>query len=292
MKKNTGEEFEKLAESIFRKLVKNPQFESVERNVWIDGIDGKRQVDVLIKAEVVGINIITVIECKDYNTKISVGKIDEFHSKLMDIKANKGIFISKKGFSSTSTKKAKRLGITLCTAHEALKPSWNIEFDIPLIVELLQPKYDIKYNLTVDAGDKVSRPFVVNDIDIIDLIFKKWSNRELNIKNRKGGQPVSFDELKPPYYLRLVNKGNVKRSITDLNIDLEIISKCYFIPLSEVQNTQLLNNISENKLTVFLNIKSVFEISNEFKEIKCKDAQRLVGANLKLLITPIPKDNI
>jgi hypothetical protein len=54
-KKNTGLEFEKLAESIFNKLIKNPKYEKVEHNIKLEGADGLRQIDVLISNETIGI---------------------------------------------------------------------------------------------------------------------------------------------------------------------------------------------------------------------------------------------
>lgn len=288
-KKNTGKEFEYLTESIFRKLIKNPDIETVEQNVMIDGIDGKRQIDVLIKSEVAGITIITVIECKDYNSKISVGKIDEFHSKLLDINANKGILVSKKGFSSTAVKKAKRLGITICTAHEVMKPSWSIDFDIPLIIDLWQPiNQDIRYKIHIsEAGDTVKNPYIVNDINIFDEIHKDWSQKKINVKKRKGLQKINLERLKPPFFTRLANKNNAKRRITDLNIYLEVTNECYFIPLSQVKNTKILNNLSDKKVTVFSDINSIFDLSDKFISIPCESNLNKIGVKLCLLITPL-----
>ena len=290
-KKNTGKDFEHLAETIFRKLIKNPDIEFVEHNVMVDGIDGKRQVDVLIKSEVAGISIVTVIECKDYNSKISVGKIDEFHSKLLDINANKGIFVSKKGFSSTAIKKAKRLGITICTAHEVMKPSWSIDFEIPLIIDLWQPiNYDIQYKLNIEeAGDKVENPYIVNDINITEEILKDWAQKKLDVKRKKGLQKIHLERLKPPYFLRLANKNNAKRNITDLNVFLEVSNECYFIPLSQVRNTKILNNLSDNKVTFFMDINSIFDLSDKFVSVPCESSLNKIGIKLNLLITPLIK---
>ena len=54
MKKISGKEFEALTEEIYRQLVKNTEFEKVERNVRIDGPDGKRQIDILLTVETMG----------------------------------------------------------------------------------------------------------------------------------------------------------------------------------------------------------------------------------------------
>src|SRR5690606_23782735 len=110
---------------IFKKLIKNPAYENVEHNVKLNGSDGTRQIDVLVSSESVGIKFLTIIECRDFKNKLSISSIDGFHSKLVDVKANKGIIISRKGFSSKAISKAKRLGISLCTADETEKEGWQ-----------------------------------------------------------------------------------------------------------------------------------------------------------------------
>jgi DNA-binding XRE family transcriptional regulator len=115
-----GREFELLTEDIFLKLRNDERFEQVERNVIINGPDGPREIDVLLTTESFGIKIRTVVECKDFKTKVGVGIIDSIVSKMQDVGASKGIVVSRSGFSSQAIAKAKRNGLSLFTAHEAI----------------------------------------------------------------------------------------------------------------------------------------------------------------------------
>ena len=76
----------------------------------------------------------TIIECKDHVSKIPVKLIDELHSKMQDVNANKAVLVSRMGFTDGAKKKAKRLGISLCTAHSAAKEEWKFRLSIPIIL--------------------------------------------------------------------------------------------------------------------------------------------------------------
>src|SRR3989304_984233 len=87
----------------------------VERNVFLPVRDGgkrKREIDVLITTEAVGIPIRIAVECKNESEKTGVEKIDSFIGKLQDINipTQLGIYVSKSGYSSGALKRAQDVG--------------------------------------------------------------------------------------------------------------------------------------------------------------------------------------
>ena len=66
---------------------------------WNDEING-RQFDVTVRFKFGLHNYLTVIECKDYSSKVSVEKVDAFVTKARDVNANKAVLISSQGFQS------------------------------------------------------------------------------------------------------------------------------------------------------------------------------------------------
>lgn len=287
--KNTGENFEKLAESIFNKLIKNPDYEKVEHNIKINGKDGPRQIDVLITSENVGFKFLTIIECKDHNTKISVGTIDAFHSKLLDIKANKGVLISKKGFSSTSISKAKRLGITLCTAHEALKDDWDPKIDLPIIIEEETPT-DVNFSFTayMEKGDIIdsNKSPIVNNVDLFKLIEKKWEEGSLKYSDTTNLQEIILEEITPPYNLEIEGERNYVKIIESFTLLLKISKKYFKTKLSDIEGTEILNNVTESNTKIFLKIPSVHDLSNEFKKINKSELKQFSGLILSVRVIP------
>ena len=70
-------------------------------------------VDVSFNYSVAGSDILILVECKNYNHKVPVDDVEEFHSKIDDIGAHKGIMLTTMGFQSGAVKTAKGRGIGL-----------------------------------------------------------------------------------------------------------------------------------------------------------------------------------
>jgi restriction system protein len=71
------------------------------------------KVDLAFTLQVGGAKFLVVVECKRYKNAVSVQDIEEFHSKLDDIGAHKGIMITTVGFQSGAVKTAEGRGIAL-----------------------------------------------------------------------------------------------------------------------------------------------------------------------------------
>jgi hypothetical protein len=281
--------FEKLTEDIFNKLSSNSEFERIDRNVKLNGKDGPRQIDILIRTEVCKIQILTIIECKDHNRKISVGAIDAFHSKLQDVNANKGIFITRLGYSSTAIKKAERLGITLCTAHEVLNEKWNIDFDLPVLIEEHKPLgLDIEYKLYLDEVKEYHSPqsLTINGKVIPQYVDKLWREGNLEYSGEPGSQLLSMTFLKPPYWIEFPGTNEPKQELLDLKILLELSVRCYIVKLSEIEGTQVLKNYSDKKASIFLEIESIAELIKPNKEVNIIIRKSFMGIHLIRRVTP------
>lgn len=284
---NTGKGFEILAESIYKKLCAARAYEKVEHDVKLPGHDGDRQIDVLVTTNTIGLEIKIAIECKDYNCKISVGTVDAFHSKLMDIDVNKGILISKKGFSSTSIAKAKRLNISLFTAHEILSDEWGIDLNIPILIEEIKANgYKCNSTISLQKGDTIEKDQnpIINNIDVINLIHKKYVNQQLAIKIKNGIQPISLEELSPPFMLSLPNGD--KREAKSIQLFLDIRVRSFLININELKGTQVLNNIINEEYTIFMEIPDVETISVNAKRIGEKDKYNFSGIGIQILVIP------
>lgn len=287
MKNNTGKKFEKLAESIFKKLVRNPEFEKVEHNVMLDGEDGKRQIDVLVKSETVGQTLITAIECRDYNKKLSVSNIDGFHSKLLDIRANKGILISRKGFSSKSISKAKRLGITLCTADETEEENWESIIDLPVILEelhLVDFNINVKYSNRFEEKINVDNILQINGLNLVELIKNKWKNDEFELAYDIDTQSFKFPEFNDSLITK--TKKGEEFPIISLTITAKIKKDLYLTSTSKLRNTQILDNITDGKRTVFIDVNSVTDKNLAVQPISRSSLGNLPDNWLKIRLLP------
>lgn len=268
MKKKTGKKFERLTESIFQKLVRNPDYEKVEHNVMLEGADGKRQIDVLVKSETCGLNLTTVVECKDYNKKIPVSVVDGFHSKLMDVRANKGILISRKGFSSKTLSKAKRLGITLCTADETENENWDSIIDLPVLLEelhLIDFNINIKYHSAFETKINIDSVLQINGVNLVELIKEKWRNNQFEEAYDKESETFKFPELNEPLTSKTIE--NKEFPILSLAITSKIKRDLFLTTTSKLKNTQILDNITDGKKHVFIDVNSITDKNLQVQRI-------------------------
>lgn len=285
--KKTGIEFEKFVYQLYKKLVRNPNYETVQHNVKLKGIDGLRQIDVLLSNKSFGVNYLTVIECKDYKSKLSIDKIDEFHSKLIDVKANKGILISTNGFSKMSISKAERLGITLCTAKQADQQDWNPEIDFPILAVELTP-IDCNYYFQITSSNKGEIKFTndnsINGINIHDYVDESWINGKLKIEKKSDLQKIDVIQIKSPYFIANGNGKYTQIYSPEVYIKLKVR---YFVSnLSKIKDVQILNNITNGIKTFSLKIPSLKETQSEFRLINKKEAAKFIGISYDIRVLP------
>lgn len=112
---NQNIEYEKFTQGIYQELINARGITAnVEHNVKLIGNSGqKHQIDVYWEYEVSGVLHKVAIECKNYNRKLSVDKVNAFRGVLADLTDVKGIMITQKGYQSGAKKIANSCGINL-----------------------------------------------------------------------------------------------------------------------------------------------------------------------------------
>ena len=259
--KKDFEKFEDLAAMIYESL--SSQGYSPKRNVRIEGPDGERQIDVLIEGKVGPIDVRTIIECKDYASKVNVTKVDELHSKMQDVKAHVGILVSRKGFTKGAIQKAKRLGIKLNTIHQSKSDKWDFEFDVPILIEEIWPSLSFTMDLTLDEGQSIrTDKLIVNDIDILEVFTQLWNRCQ---KADVESSWLLEIGIHPPYYITDPNSG-VKHYFKDIDLNVSIKRKFFLGNLRELENSYLLNEILESRITVMVNTQQLGEYRVKFAE--------------------------
>jgi hypothetical protein len=88
---------------------------------WNDEING-RQFDVTVRFKHGVYEYLTVIECKDKDSKVPVGDVDAFVTKSRDVNANKAVMVSSRGYQSGCMPVAARHGVKLLILSETAAP--------------------------------------------------------------------------------------------------------------------------------------------------------------------------
>lgn len=145
--KNTGVTYETLTQGFFQAILDQDAVRNVrvERNVKLAGQSGtQHQIDVYWSFEVGAIRYQTIVQCKDWNSRVKQEQVLAFSAVLEDIPGQpRGIMVSKHGFQSGAEKVAKAHGISLYRLREADEDYWagrirEIHINMRLVVPRIQ----------------------------------------------------------------------------------------------------------------------------------------------------------
>ena len=159
---NTGTDYEIFVQKLIQAIIDSETAIGqkniiVRHNEKILDKNGKpRQFDVLWDYELGGVIYKTIIECKDYNSNISVEKVDALIGKLADFPGVRGIIATNKGYQKGAKEKAKKHNIELLRIREQNDEDWIDSDGTPLIrtvkinIHMLQPPEIIQCNTFLD----------------------------------------------------------------------------------------------------------------------------------------------
>lgn len=265
--KNTGKEFEKLAHRVFTLLSLNEAYTSVEHNVNLISQDGPRQFDVVIRSKVSGLDLLTVIECRDFNKNLSIAHVDGLHSKAKDVNANKAVLVAKKGFSQSAKKKADRLGITLFTAHDFANGINKIGLQVPFVfiaVDKVFLNVSFLVSSEIDVWVDSSEVFI-NDCSISKIFEKEYKEKKINSLNLN--ELINWDIcFSSDDEICIKDVNGIKLSVSNLNIQYNIVGHYYFGYLNDLPGSMVLNNISQSEVNILFNSKEI--IDNNIANLK------------------------
>ncbi|HMI04879.1 MAG TPA: restriction endonuclease [Pedobacter sp.] len=292
-KKNTGVDFEAAVKEIFEMYYKKYPTATFERNVMMDTKYGKREVDVLITVPISDYNFQIVVEARDFNSKLSIDKIDGFHSKLGDLKVDKGIIVSKLGFSSKAINKAKALDIGLYSLREQ-KAFPDLDSIFFLIEEVSPIAFEAAF--TMDRAVMMTKPdsFIIRDEVVIngqnfeDNLNIGWADNTINFDLNKDQQDVTIPSIQPPYVLKYYVDD--RRGITntmplkDLKITVHLGTKYFIADINALNKHKILENIHRGQLHFFVNEQSIKDAIDNLNPVTPSFASTFLGIKARIKV--------
>lgn len=202
---NQNTEYEKFAQEIYQELLNSESINKidVQHNIKLTGKSGQQhQIDVYWEFKINGVVHKVVIECKNYNSEISIGRVRDFFGVLFDLTDVSGIMVTKVGYQKGAKKYADHYNINLRelrTPHE--KDDCRIgELKIDMQIGIRR-----RFFLFDDDWARA------NDIDLslyrsrmasISLQSDAWNDEYLPLEikraailDEKGQVIITFDEL-------------------------------------------------------------------------------------------------
>lgn len=267
--KNDGKRYESLTEHVFSLLSKDEKLTRVERDQKLDGPDGLRQIDVLIRSTVAGIDILTIVECRDHARPLDIGNVDALHSKMQDVKAQKAVLVSPNGYSAMAEKKASRLGFSLATlgpANGEASRLAEVGLDIPVLVTEFTD-INVQYHGIVATEDihgsqeAMNSPAkvpggVFNGIKLEEAVRDAFLSGELPLSNENDHFSWLPSSIEPPYYWGSRDDDPVL-PLRTLDISISFKPKFHFGYVSQFSNSLIYKNLSEGGEALFFRIEDV-----------------------------------
>lgn len=165
--KNTGKEYEILTKSIFEEILhyENPELKTIKilHNVILDGKSTTHQIDVLWKFRLFGIEYLTLVQAKDWNSTVQQSALLAFKGVLDDISGQpRGVFVTKTGYQHGAKEFADKNGIILYELREPTEKDFEGSIN-HIIIDL-----------------NIISPYI-NNFEI--KADKEWLNQELQRHN-------------------------------------------------------------------------------------------------------------
>lgn len=201
---NNGRDYEEFVASLQQALFDSEKWTElktveIELNKKIpDNFGTVREFDIYWEYELAGITYKTVIECKDYASKVSIEKIDALLGKIRDIPDLKPIFATKTGYQSGA--KAKALGnkVELLIVREQNDSDWKLDDGTPLIKQVNINMYGISPARITSFNPRIDGKWVKEntDISIEDDNFQlEMRNDQTFIEDVEKSEKYSLKEL-------------------------------------------------------------------------------------------------
>lgn len=205
---NSGKEYEKFVALVYQEILKS-ESEGSQKNInvelnkkLVDKFGINREFDIYWEYDLAGINYKTVIECKDYNSLISIEKIDSLVGKIKDIPGLTAIFATRKGYQSGAERKAESNNIPILIVREQNDSDWKDVDGTPFLREVsinlvMYPPPRIK-NLEFVLDEQWAKGNIGSDLDSINNSITnklKVMSNEIFIENEDCGDKCSVYDL-------------------------------------------------------------------------------------------------
>lgn len=209
--KNTGVPYEMFVQDLMQTII-DADGKVGQRNIEVkhnvklkDKFGNERQFDVYWEYELGGVVYKTVIECKDYASKITVDKIDSLVGKLKDFPDIKGLFATTQGYQSGAETKAEAHAIDLLKINHIENFDFRGSNGEPMIKEIIgdiiaiQPAQIIRFDTYIDENWlkentqlDLSKPLPSKKMLNINTIIHDIENNEhyslMNLQRKLDGE--------------------------------------------------------------------------------------------------------
>lgn len=200
---NDGKNYEEFVRLLQQALLDAEQVTEqknikVEKNKKLIDKNGTvREFDIYWEYELGGVVYKTVIECKDYNSKVSIEKLDALIGKMSDFQDIKALFATKKGYQAGALTKAEQNKIDLLIVREQNDSDWTSRDGTPLVksvkiaIEVIDSARIIQFDTAID-GEWVEEN---SELDIKNKLTFEGQTDAIFIEDNEANTKLSLFEI-------------------------------------------------------------------------------------------------
>lgn len=151
--RSDGKDFETLTAEVFRRLSEpGGLVTDLSHDVTLPGKTASHQVDVTFTFKVAGVEYRTIIQCKDWVSRVKQEQLFSFKTVLDDIPGQpRGVFVSKSGFQRGAIDFAKAHGIRLYELRPPRDEDWEgLMRSVHVQMNLRVPTYVVSFGLDLE----------------------------------------------------------------------------------------------------------------------------------------------
>lgn len=185
----------------------------------------EREIDVSIRIATCDIELLYIVQCKDWATRVDINTLGAFSAVMNDVGAAKGFLLCTSGFYQTNHQYALARGIELVTIEDMTSHKWKAEVQIPLVYVCHFNRFTM--DLSIAANEALIELNRNRDVEI-------RLTTATPVRAAAGGilttlENYVFDKVKDPR--TVVQEG----SMIDLTLpDLEIVVAEVWVPCSHL----------------------------------------------------------
>jgi len=206
MAKKKGTAYEELVASIVGSFFHENCV--VKQGSWVDGPDGRRDMDVLIEGLVKGKNLKVLVECKDYDKsktgKVGIELIDALDSKRHDLNIDKCLICSNSGFTDPAIRKAKRKNIGVISAIKSGDNRIKIEIIEKIFYQIVKiDTFNCKFHIHKRSEGFEPSNVLYKKLPVYLWIQQRMSYLASNFNNRNNNNQLNkIFRFKQPLQVR------------------------------------------------------------------------------------------
>lgn len=201
--KNDGKSYEEFVQKLQQALIDSEEYLKqknikIEKNKKLKDNRGRdREFDLYWEYELAEVKYKTVIECKDYNSKISIEKIDALVGKIQDFPDLKPIFATKVGYQKGAEEKAKDYKIELLIVREQNDNDWEDKDGTPLIKSILINAHILHPVKIIEFKPIINKSWIENNtnFDISKPMTFSGMTNEIIIEDKIKNEKYSLYDL-------------------------------------------------------------------------------------------------